>query len=149
MAGRLLGNASVRRCKLPAEHAVWLVIELALLRHRPLWQVVQEMALTLDGKELPVPSTSVPACQRLETEPMEHLCAVLTQACGRSPVVRAEDLRVLAVAMVWSGRPRTVAATARRNTAPSPGPGRAPCACRIPTAMNCSMSGSGSMAVAS
>lgn len=67
-----MGNASVRRCKLPAEHAVWLVIELALLRHRPLWQVVQEMALTLDGKELPVPSTSVPACQRLETEPMEH-----------------------------------------------------------------------------
>ncbi|GAA3999903.1 hypothetical protein GCM10022279_24510 [Comamonas faecalis] len=40
------GKASVRRRKLPAEHAVWLVIGLALFRHMPLWQVVQEMALT-------------------------------------------------------------------------------------------------------
>lgn len=38
------GKASIRRRKLPAEHAVWLVIGLALFRQMPLWQVVQQMA---------------------------------------------------------------------------------------------------------
>ena len=33
------GTATIRRRKLPAEHAVWLVIGLALFRDRPLWQV--------------------------------------------------------------------------------------------------------------
>ena len=33
------GKASIRRRKLPAEHAVWLVIGLALFRSMPLWQV--------------------------------------------------------------------------------------------------------------
>ena len=33
------GKATIRRRKLPAEHAVWLVIGLALFRDRPLWQV--------------------------------------------------------------------------------------------------------------
>ena len=33
------GKASIRRRKLPAEHAVWLVIGLALFRNLPLWQV--------------------------------------------------------------------------------------------------------------
>ena len=63
------GKASMRRRKLPAEHAVWLVIGLALFRHLPLWQVVQEMALTLDGKELPAPSASVQVRQRLGAQP--------------------------------------------------------------------------------
>ncbi|WP_177219106.1 transposase domain-containing protein, partial [Polaromonas sp. OV174] len=44
------GKASIRRRKLPADHAVWLVIGLALFRQMPMWQVVQEMALTLDGQ---------------------------------------------------------------------------------------------------
>jgi len=43
---RASGKASIRRRQLPAEHAVWLVIGLALFRHMPLWQVAQEMALT-------------------------------------------------------------------------------------------------------
>ena len=55
------GKASIRRRKLPAEHAVWLVIGLALFRRMPLWQVVQQMALTLDGKDIPAPSASVQA----------------------------------------------------------------------------------------
>jgi hypothetical protein len=45
------GKASIRRRKLPAEHAVWLVIGLALFRQMLLWQVVQEMAPTLEGQE--------------------------------------------------------------------------------------------------
>jgi hypothetical protein len=98
----------MRRRKLPAEHAVWLVIGLALFRHMPLWQVVQEMALTLDGKELPAPSASVQARQRLRPEPMAHLFTLLTQAWGRAHAVHAGDLRVLAVdGVVWSASDST------------------------------------------
>lgn len=97
------GKASIRRRKLPAEHAVWLVIGLALFRHMPLWRVVQEMALTLDGQNLPAPSSSVQARQRLGAEPLEHLFALLTDAWGRSHPVQPESLRVLAVdGVVWS-----------------------------------------------
>jgi hypothetical protein len=97
------GKASIRRRKLPADHAVWLVIGLALFRHMPLWQVVQEMALTLDGQDLPVPSSSVQARQRLGAEPLAHLFALLTDAWGRAHPVHAESLRVLAVdGVVWS-----------------------------------------------
>lgn len=97
------GKASIRRRKLPAEHAVWLVIGLALFRHMPLWQVVQEMALTLDGQDLPVPSSSVWARQRLGAEPLAHLFGLLTDAWGRSHPVHPESLRVLAVdGVVWS-----------------------------------------------
>ena len=97
------GKASVRRRKLPAEHAVWLVIGLALFRNLPLWQVVQEMALTLDAKELPAPSASVQVRQRLGSKPMEHLFALLANAWGRAHAVQAGELRVQAVdGVVWS-----------------------------------------------
>lgn len=97
------GKASIRRRKLPAEHAVWLVIGLALFRHLPLWQVVQEMALSLDGQDLPAPSASVQARQRLGAEPLAHLFGLLTQAWGRAHPVHEDTLRVLAVdGVVWS-----------------------------------------------
>lgn len=97
------GKGSIRRRKLPAEHAVWLVIGLALFRQMPLWQVVQEMALTLDGQALPAPSASVQARQRLGPEPLAHLFGLLTQAWGRAHPVHPESLRVLAVdGVVWS-----------------------------------------------
>lgn len=97
------GKASIRRRKLPAEHAVWLVIGLALFRHMPLWQVVQEMALTLDGQALPAPSASVQARQRLGAEPLAHLFGLLTNAWGRAHPVHEASLRVLAVdGVVWS-----------------------------------------------
>ena len=97
------GKASIRRRKLPADHAVWLVIGLALFRHMPLWQVVQEMALTLDGQDLPVPSSSVQARQRLGPEPLAHLFRLLTDAWARAHPVHGKALRVLAVdGVVWS-----------------------------------------------
>ena len=67
------GKASIRRRKLPAEHAVWLVIGLALFRNLPLWQVVQQLALSFDGNTLPAPSASVQARQRLGEEPLAQL----------------------------------------------------------------------------
>jgi hypothetical protein len=97
------GKASIRRRKLPAEQAVWLVIGLALFRHMPLWQVVQEMALTLEGQALPAPSASVQARQRLGAEALAHLFDLLTHAWGRAHPVRPGVLRVLAVdGVVWS-----------------------------------------------
>ena len=44
-----------------AEHAVWLVIGLALFRDRPLWQGLQQLDLSLDGQAPPAPSVSVQA----------------------------------------------------------------------------------------
>lgn len=97
------GKASIRRRKLPADHAVWLVIGLALFRQMPMWQVVQEMALTLDGQDLPVPSSSVQARQRLGPEPLAHLFGLLTDAWARARPVHDNALRVLAVdGVVWS-----------------------------------------------
>jgi len=74
------GKASIRRRKLRAEHAVWLVIGLALFRSRPLWQVVQQLELSLEGQPLPAPSASVQARQRLGEEPLAQLFGLLTQA---------------------------------------------------------------------
>ncbi|MBV8037625.1 MAG: transposase domain-containing protein [Pelomonas sp.] len=62
------GKASIRRRKLPAEHAVWLVIGLSLYRQLPMWLVVQPLSLSLDDKSLPAPSASVQARQRLGCE---------------------------------------------------------------------------------
>jgi hypothetical protein len=96
------GKASIRRRKLPAEHAVWLVIGLALFRNRPLWQVVQQLDLSLDGQPLPAPSASVQARQRLGEEPLAELFALLTRAWSRAPASPG-SLRVLAVdGVVWS-----------------------------------------------
>lgn len=53
---------------------MWLVIGLALLRQMPRWQVVQEMALTLDGQALPAPSAGAQARQRLGAEPTAPSC---------------------------------------------------------------------------
>jgi len=98
------GKASIRRRKLPAEHAVWLVIGLSLYRHLPMWQVVQQLSLSLEGRELPAPSVSVQARQRLGCEPLQQLFGLITQAWSRpSATATAAPLRVLAVdGVVWS-----------------------------------------------
>ena len=101
------GKASIRRRKLPAEHAVWLVIGLSLYRQLPMWQVVQQLSLSLDAQALPAPSASVQARQRLGSEPLRQLFGALTQAWGRAGGVAgagaAGGLRVLAVdGVVWS-----------------------------------------------
>ena len=96
------GKASIRRRKLPAEHAVWLVIGLALFRNRPLWQVVQQLDLSLQGQSLPAPSASVQARQRLGEEPLAELFGLLTRAWSRT-AASPGALRVLAVdGVVWS-----------------------------------------------
>jgi len=99
------GKASIRRRKLPAEHAVWLVIGLSLYRQLPMWQVVQQLSLRLDGAELPAPSASVQARQRLGCEPLQELFGLLTRAWSRPSA--SSELRVLAVDGVVCSAPDT------------------------------------------
>ncbi len=101
------GKASIRRRKPPAEHAVWLVIGLSLYRQLPMWQVVQQLSLSLDGAELPAPSASVRARQRLGCEPLEELFGLLTRAAPGAAVPLALGDR--------AGVPRHQAITARRS----------------------------------
>jgi hypothetical protein len=76
------------------------MIGLALYRHLPLWQVVQQLALTFDGQDLPAPSASVQARQRLGADSLQHLFVLLSNAWGRR--CDTEALRVLAVdGVVW------------------------------------------------
>ena len=94
------------RRKLPAEHAVWLVIGLALFRDRPLWQVVQQLDLSLDGQAPPARGQRA-SRQRLGEEPLAELFALLTQAWSRPAVNVRQPLRVLAVdgGLVGAGHP--------------------------------------------
>ena len=96
------GKASIRKRKLPAEHAIWLVIGLSLYRQLPMWQVVHQLSLSLHQQALPAPSASVQARQRLGCEPLEQLFGQLTRAWSR-PGTPGQGLRVLAVdGVVWA-----------------------------------------------
>ena len=136
------GKASLRRRKLPAEQAIWLVIGLSLYRHLPMWQVVPQLALSLDGQHLPAPSASVQARQRLGSEPLEHLFRQLAQAWSRPS--EGSALRVLAVDG-GAGRHRIRRRTGRPWEAARPsmahclGPKCARCVCSTRTPMNCWM----------
>ena len=99
---RASGTASIRRRKLPAEHIVWLIIGLSRYRQLPMWQVVQQLGLSLDGQSLPAPSASVQARQRLGAQPLRELFELLTAAWSRPGATDAPDatgqaLRVLTV----------------------------------------------------
>jgi hypothetical protein len=70
------GTATVRRRRLPAEQAVWLVIAMALMRDRPVSDIVEKLGLavpTAHGERTIAPSALVQARQRLGEEPMEWL----------------------------------------------------------------------------
>jgi hypothetical protein len=97
------GTSSIRRRKLPAEHAIWLVIGLALFRNLPLWQVVDQLALCLHDQPLPAPSASVQARQRLGYEPLQQLFHLLANAWTRHQPQVKTKLRTLAVdGCVWN-----------------------------------------------
>ncbi len=69
------GNASIRRRRLPAQQVVWLVIAMALYRHRSIRQVVAELDLALpDLADRCVTDSAVTqARQRLGVEPLAWL----------------------------------------------------------------------------
>ena len=131
------------------------MIGLALFRQMPLWQVVQEMALTLDGQELPAPSASVQARQRLGAQPLAHLFELLTRAWGRAHAAHEQTLRVLAVdGVVWSAPDsadnRQELGSGQTPYGPQPWPMvRAVCLLDTDSHENCSMRSWATTAVAS
>ncbi len=66
-------TASIRRRKLPAEQAVWLVLGMALFADRSIRDVVDHLGLVLPGVDSLAPSSIHEARYRLGAEPMEWL----------------------------------------------------------------------------
>jgi hypothetical protein len=70
------GTATLRRRRLPAEQVIWLVLGMALLRDRPMHEVVSRLDLALPGRggESRVAASTVSqARQRLGARPMKWL----------------------------------------------------------------------------
>lgn len=69
------GKASVRRRRLPADQAIWLVIGMSMMRDLPIAEVVDRLALALPDKRKYVmaPSAISQARSRLGPEPVEWL----------------------------------------------------------------------------
>lgn len=68
------GVATVRRRRLPAEQVVWLVLGMALMRDRPIEEVVSKLDLALPSGEGTVArSAPIQARARLGAEPMRWL----------------------------------------------------------------------------
>lgn len=67
--------ASIRQRRLPAEQVVWLVIALALYRHKSIGEVLDDMGLALPNAAPPFVSKSAAAQarQRLGAEPLQWL----------------------------------------------------------------------------
>ncbi len=70
------GKASLRRRRLPAEQVVWLVLGMALMRDRPIAEVVGRLDLALPGRKEALtlaPSSIAEARARLGPEPVAWL----------------------------------------------------------------------------
>jgi hypothetical protein len=70
------GTASIRRRRVPAEQAVWLVLGMALMRDLPITEVARQLDLALparDGTRTVASSALTQARARLGAEPMEWL----------------------------------------------------------------------------
>jgi hypothetical protein len=93
------GTASVRRRKLPAERAVWLMLGMALLRDRSIQAVCDHLHLVLPdhtGKSTISSAGLVQARDRLGIAPLEHLFNAVV-ARHRREQIDAHRWRGLAV----------------------------------------------------
>ena len=78
---KLTGTATVRKRRLPADVAIWIVLAIAMYRNRPITEVVEKLDLALpagDGDKPVAASAIVQARQRLGEEPL----AELFKLCG-------------------------------------------------------------------
>ena len=83
------GTASVRRRKLPAERAVWLMLGMALLRDRSIQAVCDHLHLVLPdqgGKTVISSAGLVQARDRLGIAPLKHLFDAVVTRHGREQV---------------------------------------------------------------
>ena len=78
---RMSGKATIRKRKLPADKAIWLVIGAALFANKSLWRVVEHMRLVIDG--LIAPSAVVRARLKLGSEPLRLLFHAVATAWNR------------------------------------------------------------------
>lgn len=70
------GSATMRRRRLPAEQAVWLVLGMALMRDQPITEVARQLEIALpagDGTRTVASSALTQARARLGSAPMEWL----------------------------------------------------------------------------
>src|SRR5690606_19864185 len=70
------GTATLRKRRLPAQQVIWLVLGMALVRDRPIAEVVSHLDLALPGQggtAVVAPSSVAQARQRLGPEPLEWL----------------------------------------------------------------------------
>ena len=70
------GTATMRRRRIPAEQAVWLVVGMAVMRDKPITTVAQQLEIALpalDGSRTVASSALTQARARLGAEPMEWL----------------------------------------------------------------------------
>src|SRR2546425_4800774 len=75
---QVTGTATLRRRKIPAEHAVWIVIGMGLLRDRSIEEVVRHLGLALPepsahGRGKVTGGAIVQARDRLGPEPLRTL----------------------------------------------------------------------------
>ncbi|WP_049949718.1 transposase domain-containing protein [Sorangium cellulosum] len=68
------GTATLRRRRLPAEQVIWLVLGMALMRDRPIEEVVTKLDLALPGANGAIARSAIPQARaRLRDEPMQWL----------------------------------------------------------------------------
>jgi len=96
------GTSSVRRRKLPAERAVWLMLGMALLRDRPVQAVCDHLHLVLPdhiGKTTISSAGLVQARDRLGIAPLKHLFDAMVTRHGHEQldVHRWRGLAVLGI----------------------------------------------------
>lgn len=79
------GSGSIRRRKLPAEQAVWLVLGMALFADRSIIDVVDHLSLVVPGVKK-LSKSAIPAARyRLGPEPMEWLFRKVADAWSATP----------------------------------------------------------------
>lgn len=89
------GSASVRRRKLPAEQAVWLVLGMGLYADRSIVDVVEHLSLVMPGVKSLARSAIPAARYRLGAEPMEWLFHKVADSWANTPGM--SDYKGLAV----------------------------------------------------
>jgi hypothetical protein len=85
------GSATMRRRRLPADLMVWLVIGMALMRNRPILEVVRALAIALPtraGKTAVAASSVAQARARLGADPLEWLFLRTTEPWGHASANR-------------------------------------------------------------
>lgn len=92
------GKATMRRRKLPAEQAVWLVLGMGLFADRSIRDVVEHLNLVMPGVKSLAPSAIPQARYRLGAEPMKHLFNRVAEAWSTpSDDASEQGLSVLAL----------------------------------------------------